>query len=94
MDNGDIIHAVRNEKDNHHSPYQDRIETDTEILVGKPVIKRTRIPVELILKRLSQDLGLTTLFESYPRLTEKDAKAALAFAQAQFPPNCTGSIRS
>lgn len=57
--------------------YQDRITIDPEILVGKPVVEGTRIPVELVLKRLAQDLNLKTLFEAYPRLTEEDVKACL-----------------
>ena len=64
------------------STYADRIIVDPEIMVGKPVVKGTRIPVELVLKRLSQDLDLTSLFTSYPRLTEDDVKACLAYAQA------------
>src|SRR5438128_2561977 len=60
--------------------YVDRIVVDPRILVGKPVIKGTRIPVELVLKRLSQDLDMQTIFEAYPRLTEADVKACLAYA--------------
>ena len=63
--------------------YRDRIVVDPAILVGKPVVKGTRIPVELVLKRLSQDLNLETLFEAYPRLTPEDVKACLAYAEAQ-----------
>lgn len=55
---------------------------DPEILVGKPVVRGTRIPVELVLKRLSQDLNLTTLYEAYPRLTPEDVKACLDYARA------------
>lgn len=62
--------------------YQDRIIVDPEILAGKPVVKGTRIPVELVLKRLAQDLTLQSLFEAYPRLTEEDVKACLQYAQA------------
>lgn len=62
--------------------YQDRIIVDPEILVGKPVIKGTRIPVELVLKRLAKDLNLQTLFVAYPRLTEEDVKACLGYAGA------------
>jgi uncharacterized protein (DUF433 family) len=63
--------------------YYDRIIVDPEILVGKPVIKGTRIPVELVLKRLSQDLDVDSLLEAYPRLTIDDIKACLAYAEAQ-----------
>ena len=62
--------------------YVDRIIVDPHILVGKPVVKGTRIPVELVLKRLSQDLDMQTIFEAYPRLTEADVKACLAYAEA------------
>ena len=57
-----------------------RIVVDPRILAGKPVVRGTRIPVDLVLKRLSQDLDLRSLFESYPRLTEEDVKACLAYA--------------
>lgn len=59
-----------------------RIVVDPRIMAGKPVVRGTRIPVELVLKRLSQDLDLASLFESYPRLTEDDVKACLAYASA------------
>ena len=62
--------------------YQDRIMVDAEILGGKPVVKGTRIPVALVLKRLAQDLDLTTLLAAYPRLTLEDVKACLAYAEA------------
>jgi uncharacterized protein (DUF433 family) len=51
------------------------------ILGGKPVIKGTRIPVDMILERLTFDLDLKTLFEDYPELTEADIKACIAFAK-------------
>ncbi len=52
------------------------------MLGGKPVIKGTRIPVDLILERLTVDLNVKTLFEDYPELTEADIKACIAFAKA------------
>ena len=51
------------------------------VLGGKPVIKGTRIPVDMILERLTFDLDLKTLFEDYPELTEADIKACIAFAK-------------
>ena len=51
------------------------------VLGGKPVIKGTRIPVDLILERLTIDLDLKTLFEDYPELAEADIKACIAFAK-------------
>ena len=59
-----------------------RIVVDPRIMAGKPVVRGTRIPVDLVLKRLSQDLDLKSLFESYPRLTEEDVRACLAYASS------------
>ena len=64
--------------------YLERIVIDPDIIVGKPVVKGTRIPVALVLKRLSQDLDLDTLRKSYPRLTLDDVKACLAYAGDQI----------
>jgi uncharacterized protein (DUF433 family) len=61
--------------------YLDRISINPEILSGKPAIKGTRIPVELVLERLAEDMDVKTLFEDYPRLTMDDVKACLAYAQ-------------
>lgn len=58
-----------------------RIMVDPAIMAGKPVVKGTRIPVELVLKRLSQDLDLESLLGAYPRLTREDIQACLAYAQ-------------
>ncbi len=62
-------------------PYQKRIVVDPNIMAGKPVVKGTRIPVDLVLKRLAQDLNVETLLEAYPRLTQEDIKACLTYAQ-------------
>ena len=62
--------------------YNDRITVDPEVMVGKPVVRGTRIPVELVLKRLAHDLDLVSLFEAYPRLTEEDVRACIAYAHA------------
>lgn len=62
--------------------YKDRIVVDPEILVGKPVVRGTRVPVELVLKRLAEEVDLRKLFEAYPRLTPEDVRACLEYAQA------------
>lgn len=62
-------------------PHQ-RIIIDPEILTGKPVVAGTRISVELVLKRLAQDLDTDALLKSYPRLTKADIQACLAYAQS------------
>jgi uncharacterized protein (DUF433 family) len=61
--------------------YTEHIITDPAIMGGRPVIKGTRIPVEIVLHRLAQELDIQTLLEDYPRLTEDDIKACLAYAQ-------------
>lgn len=60
---------------------RERIVLDPAILVGKPVVKGTRIPVELVLARLAANLDLADLYAAYPRLTPDDVKACLAYAQ-------------
>ncbi len=59
----------------------ERIVVDPRILAGKPVVKGTRIPVELVLKHLAQNPDVQELFAAYPRLTLDDVKACLAYAQ-------------
>ena len=58
----------------------DRVEMNPEVMMGKPVIRGTRIPVELLLRKLSEGASVTDLLEAYPRLTTEDVQAALAFA--------------
>lgn len=58
----------------------DRIENDPEVMLGKPVIKGTRITVEIILNKLSQDITIDEILENFPRLTRDDIRAALAYA--------------
>ncbi len=65
---------------NEQPHYHDRIVRDPEILVGKPVVKGTRIPVELVLKHLAQNPDLDELLAAYPRLTVQDVQACLAYA--------------
>jgi len=65
-----------------------RIEINPQILAGKPVIKGTRISVELILRMLSQGISVEEILEEYPHLTEEDVKAALSLLRG------SGSRRS
>lgn len=60
--------------------YLDRIVQDPEILVGKPTIRGTRIPVELVLAKLARNPDVDELFADYPRLTLDDVKACLEYA--------------
>ncbi|MGI8857741.1 MAG: DUF433 domain-containing protein [Thermomicrobiales bacterium] len=58
-----------------------RIVLDPRILVGKPIVRGTRIPVSLVLDHLANNLDLDDLFAAYPRLTVEDVQACLAYAQ-------------
>ena len=58
----------------------DRIEINSRVMLGKPVIRGTRIPVELILRKLSEGASEMDLLDGYPRLTREDIRAALRFA--------------
>ncbi len=60
--------------------YQERITADYRVLLGKPVIKGTRITVELILRKLSQGATVQDLLAMYPHLQEADVLAALTYA--------------
>jgi uncharacterized protein (DUF433 family) len=57
-----------------------RIEVNPRVMLGKPVIRGTRIPVELILRKLAEGASEAELLEAYPRLTRKDIRAAIAYA--------------
>lgn len=58
----------------------DRIEINPKVMLGKPVIRGTRIPVELILRKLSEGMNEAGLLEAYPRLTRQDIHAAIRYA--------------
>ena len=59
---------------------ESRIHLDPNILGGKPVVRGTRISVELLLRKLSEGASVADLLEAYPRLTEVDVHAAIAYA--------------
>jgi uncharacterized protein (DUF433 family) len=59
----------------------ERIELDPEVMLGKPVIRGTRITVEIILEKLAAGCPIEELLEEYPRLTRADALAAVAYAR-------------
>ncbi len=60
--------------------FETRIVVDPKIMVGKPVIKGTRIPVDAIIKRLAEGMTIEEILEDYPRITKEDIKAALRYA--------------
>ena len=59
---------------------REHIEVDPEVMLGKPVIRGTRIPVELIVRKLGEGATEADLLDAYPRLTQQDIRAALAYA--------------
>ena len=58
----------------------DRIEINPAIMQGKPVIRGTRIPVELILRKLGEGAKEKDLLDAYPALTGDDIRAAITYA--------------
>jgi uncharacterized protein (DUF433 family) len=58
----------------------DRVETNPAVALGKPIIRGTRIPVELILRKLAEGATHAEVMDAYPRLTQDDIHAALAYA--------------
>lgn len=53
-------------------------------MLGKPVIRGTRVPVELLLRRLSEGASEDDLLVAYPHLEREDIRAALAFAASEI----------
>ena len=60
--------------------WRERIVVDPEILVGKPVIRGTRIAVELVLELLAAGQSESDLLANYPGLTREDILACLSYA--------------
>ena len=56
------------------------IYSDIKIMMGKPVIIGTRIPVELILEKIAAGETFEQILEAHPRLTNEAVRAAIAFA--------------
>ncbi|HYO48368.1 MAG TPA: DUF433 domain-containing protein [Chloroflexia bacterium] len=57
-----------------------RIEINPKVMVGKPVIRGTRIPVELIIRLLGQGISEDEILRQYPHLELPDIRAALTSA--------------
>jgi uncharacterized protein (DUF433 family) len=62
--------------------WQDYVERNPKVMVGKPVIKGTRITVELILERLGDGWSEAELLASFPHLKPDHIRAAQAYAAA------------
>ena len=60
----------------------DRIEINPRVCGGRPAIKGTRVPVEVILGQLAESESWDALLKGYPELVRADIQATLRFAEA------------
>jgi uncharacterized protein (DUF433 family) len=58
----------------------DRIEINPKVMLGKPVIRGTRITVELVLRKLGEGASEADLLDAYPHLTSADIRSAIKYA--------------
>jgi uncharacterized protein (DUF433 family) len=59
----------------------DRIAINPEVMLGKPVIRGTRITVEILLEKIAAGCSIPEILTDYPRLTREDVLAAVAYAR-------------
>lgn len=59
---------------------QKYIDINPKIMTGKPVLKGTRIPVELIIKKLAKKMDINTILRDYPHIKKEQIQAALVYA--------------
>ena len=64
--------------------FRDRIVVDPLILVGKPVVKGTRIPVSLILNLVAHEMTFDEIVDDYPSLCVEDIRSAILYAGARL----------
>ena len=62
--------------------WQERIVIDPDVLVGKPIVRGTRLAVEFIIDLLAQGWTEAELLRNYPGLTHEDVQACLCYASA------------
>ena len=63
--------------------FKDHIESNPDIMLGKPVIKGTRITVELLLRKLADGYESGEILEMYPHLKPEDILAAIIYPRPQ-----------
>jgi uncharacterized protein (DUF433 family) len=56
------------------------IEANPEVMLGKPVIKGTRLTVDLILEKLAEGEEVETILQSHPHITRREIQACLVYA--------------
>ena len=59
----------------------ERIDINPQVMLGKPVIRGTRITVEILLEKLAAGNSIEEILDDYPRLTREDVLAAVAYAR-------------
>lgn len=64
--------------------WKDHVVVDPKVLAGKPIIRGTRISVELLMDRLADGWSMEQILESYPRVTRDDVLAAISFVTEVF----------
>lgn len=62
--------------------YFDRIESNPKVMLGKPVIKGTRITVESVLRKIAGGYSFGEILEMHPHLNMEDILAAVGYALA------------
>ena len=62
--------------------WQERIVIDPDVLVGKPIVRGTRLAVEFVIDLLAQGWTEADLLRNYPGLTHDDVRACLGYASA------------
>lgn len=72
--------------------YKDLVITDPSIMMGKPVIKGTRITVEHILEKIAEGESFQQIRAEHPQLREEQIKAALEYAAMIFKNDVVYSI--
>ena len=62
------------------APHHDRVVMNPAVMLGKPVVRGTRVTVEQILRELGAGMSVDEIRAAHPRLTAEDVRAAQAFA--------------
>jgi uncharacterized protein (DUF433 family) len=65
-----------------HERWRDRIVIDPDVLVGKPIVKGTRLAVGFVVDLLAQGWTEVDILRNYPGLTSRDIQACLAYASS------------
>jgi uncharacterized protein (DUF433 family) len=73
------VYIFTNTKKMHFMDWQNYIQTDPEILLGKPIIKGTRLSVEFIIQRLANGWTTGQILENYPQLTKEALQAVFYY---------------